>query len=63
MFAPLCSVDHTKLIHLQYGEQLLTIQITMVARAFLDSWNLILTIIVNSRGCYQSENNLELRKQ
>jgi hypothetical protein len=52
MFAPLCRVDHTKLIHLQYGEQLLTIEITMVTHAFLDSRNLILNIVVNSRGCY-----------
>jgi len=31
--------------------------------ALLDSRNLILTIIVNSRGCYKPENNLELIEQ
>ena len=48
MFAPLCRVDPAKLIHLQYGEQLPTVEITVVAHAFLDSRNLILTIIVNA---------------
>ena len=52
MFAPLCGVDQAKLIHLQYREQLLTVEITVVAHAFLDSRNLILKIIVNSRDCY-----------
>ena len=48
MFTPLCGVDQAKLIHLQYSEQLLTVEITVVADAFLDSRNLILNIIVNA---------------